>query len=253
MKKIIFLILYFFLIKNLYCEISANIEGAEINFYNGTTKVAIWKLLSSGIFKYEGELINGDIKVFSGEKDNVISSVYKIKNNIIQDNIYEWFYKTGEKAGEEIFKSGKLNGEFKWYYKNGKVSRTGNYKDGKKHGEFKWFFESGNMAQEGKYNTGLKCGVFKIYYENGQLKELITFVNNKRNGLYQQFYDTGTIKVEGNFKNNLKDGEFILFFESGEQAGKKVYKNGELISEEESTDEGIDDFDLSGPGTGADL
>ncbi len=256
MKKIILLIFCVFIFKNIYCEVIGIIEGSEINFYNGITKVATWKLLSNGIFKHEGEFINGEIKMSSGEKENIITTIYKIKNNIIQDGIYSWSYKTGEPAGEEVFKNGKLNGEFKWFYKNGRVSRAGSYKDGKRDGEFKWYFQSGEIAQEGSYKMGLKNGIFKIYHDNGQIKELFTFVNNKRHGLYQQFYDTGTIKVEGNFKNNLKEGKFILYFESGEEAGIKVYKGGQLISEQESNDGDIEIFDLDTLGTvgaGADL
>ncbi len=248
MKKIYLILFCIFLFKNIYCEIIGNIEGAEINFYNGTTKVAAWKLLPGGIFKYEGELINGEIKVYSGVKDNTIFTVYKIKNNIIQDDVYSWQYKTGERAGEEVFKNGKLNGEFKWFYKNGKVSKIGAYKDGKKDGEFKWYFESGEIAQEGQYKAGLKNGIFKIYYDNGQVKEIFNYINNKKHGLYQQLYDTGTIRVEGNFRNNLKDGKFIFYFESGEEAGMKIYKNGELISEQESNEGDNETIDIDSPG-----
>jgi antitoxin component YwqK of YwqJK toxin-antitoxin module len=243
-NKIFIILFYIFLFKNIYCEIIGNIDGSEINFYNGTTKVATWKLLPDGVFNYEGELINGEIKIFSGDKNNAILTIYKIKNNIIQDDIYKWNYITGEPAGEEIFNKGKLNGEFTWYYKNGKVSKTGIYKDGKKEGQFKWYFESGKIAQEGKYKAGLKNGVFKIYYENGTIKELITFLNNRREGSYQQFYDTGTIKVEGNFKNNLKDGKFIYYFESGEEAGIKIFNKGKLISEQETNEGDMEIFDL---------
>ncbi|HPD19011.1 MAG TPA: hypothetical protein PLF61_05045, partial [Candidatus Goldiibacteriota bacterium] len=155
MKKIFLLIFCLFLFRNVYCDVTGNVEGAEISFYDGTTKVATWRLSAAGVFKYEGELINGEIMMSSGEKENIITTVYKIKNNVIQDGIYTWKYATGEMAGEEIFSKGKLNGEFRWYYKNGKVSRTGAYKDGRKDGEFKWYFESGEIAQEGNYKYGL--------------------------------------------------------------------------------------------------
>lgn len=253
MRRIFLIIVYVFLIKNIYCEIIGKIDGDEISFYNGTTKVAKWELMSNGIFQYDGEIINGEIKIFSGEQNNQISTVYKIKNNIIQDNVCIWNYKTGELAGEEVFNDGKLNGDFKWFYKNGKVSRTGRYKNGKKDGEFKWYFKSGKIAQEGYYKNGLKSGVFKVYYENGQEKEVITFVDNKKHGLYQQLYDTGTIKVEGNFRNNLKDGKFIIYFESGEEARIKIYKNGKLISEQESNEGDIDIFDLDDHGSDIEL
>ncbi len=201
-------------------------------FYDGRTKTAVWDYKDDGTVEKEGAVINGDIKVYAGAGKYRMFTTLKIKSNEIRDGAYKWQYKTGEPAGVQVYKDGRLNGEFEYFYKNGGVSRTGSYRNGRKHGDFIWYYKTGEPAQKGSCKNGERTGEYKTFYKGGQIKEEFGYVNGKRHGKYREYYETGALKTEGRFVNGEKDGAFINYFESGEEKGVSMYENGVRASGE---------------------
>ena len=232
MKRMLILLVFVFAASGLFAGVVAVANDWATIFYNGKEKVAEWKVNEDGSISKEGSSVSGLIKVYYGSKNERRYAEIRYNNNEIEDGIYSWKYKTGEDAGFETYKDGKLNGPFKYLYKNENTSREGGYENGIKQGEFKWYYKNGNPAETGMYENGKKEGLYKLFYESGQLKEKFSYESGKRQGKYIQYYKTGALKSEGQFKDGAKHGPFIFYFESGEEMETKVYNNGRLISGE---------------------
>jgi len=142
MKKIIIpAVLFVFLSVSLSAGY-VGVQGSSVTvFYEGKSPTAKWTENDDGSVSKEGTVINGEVKVYAGSGKYRMFTTFKIKDNEIEDGSYSWEYKTGEPAGAQAYKNGKLNGPFKYYYRNGKVSREGAYKEGKRDGEFKWYYD----------------------------------------------------------------------------------------------------------------
>ena len=78
------------------------------NLYNG-----------SWVYYYENGNILGEGKFIDGNGQDVSETSGIPKNG--REGVWIFYYESGEKEQESIYKSGKINGEFKSFFKNGNI------------------------------------------------------------------------------------------------------------------------------------
>ncbi|WP_408098780.1 hypothetical protein ACJVC5_07645 [Peredibacter sp. HCB2-198] len=144
------------------------------------------------------------------------------KGKLKTENIYQGenetrktFYSNGKLKSEKFLISKELQTE-KDYYENGKLKAEFKYelKDGEVFYDKKTYYENGNPEVEGKFKRDSKhsydlpIGLRKTYYEI-----------------------TGLAYEENHNSEGQLDGESIYYGEHGRVTIRRVYKNGELVSE----------------------
>jgi|688.fasta_scaffold72338_4 antitoxin component YwqK of YwqJK toxin-antitoxin module len=184
----------------------------------------------NGNIRAEGEFINGN------GKDDSESSVIP-RNG--REGIWIFYYESGEKERESMYKSGKINGEFKLFFKNGKIESVntrvndfaygayslyfengelkekGNFSNDKIDGIIKQYNESGNLLYEINYYQGIKNGTEREFFPSGKIKNEFQYKNGKQEGISKEFYENGNIKSEITMRNDKKHGAFKGYFENG--------------------------------------
>jgi antitoxin component YwqK of YwqJK toxin-antitoxin module len=196
------------------------------NLYNGS-----WVYYyENGNIKAEGKFINGN-----GQDVSEISGIPK--NG--RDGLWVFKYETGQKDQESIYKSGKINGEFKSFFKNGnietidtrvndiangvyrkyfengKLKEEGNFNNNKVHGIVKKYNESGNLLYEVNYDKGIKNGIEREFFTSGKTKKEFQYKNGKQDGLCKDYYENGNIKSEITMRNDKAHGAVKTYFENG--------------------------------------
>jgi antitoxin component YwqK of YwqJK toxin-antitoxin module len=196
------------------------------NLYNGS-----WVYYyENGNIKAEGKFINGN-----GQDVSEISGIPK--NG--RDGLWVFKYETGQKKEESIYKSGKINGEFKSFFKNGnietietdingiangayrkyfengKLKEEGNFNNNKVHGIVKKYNESGNLLYEVNFNQGIKNGTEREFFPSGKTNKEFQYKNGKQDGLCKDYYENGNIKSEITMRNDKEHGPFKSYFENG--------------------------------------
>ncbi|MFI1771411.1 toxin-antitoxin system YwqK family antitoxin [Thalassobellus citreus] len=135
---------------------------ADAKFY--TSK---GKLISEG--QMDGKIYIGTWKYYQKKSDTLlILEHYDNFGKLDGERLV--YYKNGQIAEKQFYKSGKLEGESFLYSEENKVLKSFVYVNGELHGISKYYSPDGGLLVEGNYKRGKKDGVWK-YYENGVLKE----------------------------------------------------------------------------------
>ncbi|MFN4952311.1 MAG: toxin-antitoxin system YwqK family antitoxin [Flavobacteriales bacterium] len=196
------------------------------NLYNG-----------SWVYYYENGNIKAEGKFINGNGQDVSENSGIPKNG--REGIWIFYYESGEKEQESIFKSGKINGEFKTFFKNGnietietdingiangayrkyfengKLKEEGNFNNNKVHGIVKKYNESGNLLYEVNCDKGIKNGIEREFFTSGITKKEFQYKNGKQDGLCKDYYENGNIKSEITMRNDKEHGPFKSYFENG--------------------------------------
>jgi len=132
-------------------------------------------------------------------------------------------------------------GKWKYFYDNGQVSLEGEYKNDLKHGYFKEYSRDGNLLSTSKYIEGIlqedvaelaKLDIKREYYPDGQVKTVASYKDDEPEGIRREYSPEGEVIAGYVFKNGTMIGEGITNDE-GLRDGpwKEYYPNGALKSE----------------------
>jgi antitoxin component YwqK of YwqJK toxin-antitoxin module len=196
------------------------------NLYNGK-----W------VYYYENGNILGEGKFIDGNGQDVSETSGIPKNG--RDGLWVFKYETGQKKEESIYKSGKINGEFKSFFKNGniktidtrvndiangdyrkyfengKLEEEGNFNNFKVHGIVKKYNESGNLLYEVNFDKGIPNGIKREFFPSGKTEKELQYKNGKQDGLCKEYYENGNIKTEITMRNDKAHGAVKTYFENG--------------------------------------
>ena len=185
-------------------------------------------------------------------------------------------YHTNSKISETSdYVKGQKNGMMKSFDDKGHLTEEAQMKDNVRHGFFKrYHHKTHKLIQEYQYKMGEYIGLSKEYFEDsGKIKSLrmitpdqsgsemyfnklgkMTHLSCKpkalpddkdlcgRNGMGKKvslyFQDNDKVSQTLTYKNLKLEGEVINFNQKNEVISKKVYKNGDLLSEEHFSPKG---------------
>jgi antitoxin component YwqK of YwqJK toxin-antitoxin module len=122
--------------------------------------------------------------------------------------------------------------EYFWFKQQQIHSAIGSYSGHLLDQEFSVFTTSGDLKQRGYFQNGLKTKTWITY--KGEVMIRQEFVDGKKEGLYQDLFN-GQLRCEGKFKDGLRNGKFTTY--NGEERHVEMYMNGDLVVNEESTEE----------------
>ena len=150
--------------------------------------------------------VNGQVNTSKVFNNGVLSSIGIIKNTGKKEGKWIFFYASGEKLSEGLYRNNLRIGKWNFFYKNGRIESVGNYDT----------FSRQN-------------GIWKEFYENGSLREESTFLSGLYDGPFIGYGDSGKVVVKGNYKNDVEIGEW--FYRNGSHSRSGSYidgkKNGE--------------------------
>ncbi len=214
---------------NVISEKKNTVYYRIINYSNGDPLGKVKDYFKSGKIQSDFELVSEDPVVYA-------------------DGIAIWYYESGNKAKEMIFKNGKLNGKVKIYYKNGqlwteyeykdnllwnifckynpqgKPLKFGTLKDGS--GSYIDYNESGQKAFECNFVDGIKVGKYTEFYENEKKKMTGSMVNDQKNGTWKEWDEDGKLTSESNYVNDKINGTCINYYSDGAKKNEGSYVDG---------------------------
>ncbi len=182
------------------------------NLYNG-----------SWVYYYENGNIKAEGKFINGNGQDVSETSGIPKNG--REGVWIFYYESGEKEKESIYKSGKINGEFKSFFKNGNIKTIDTRVNDIANGVYRKYFENGKLQEEGNLIDNKFDGIIKQYSESGNLLYEFNYFRGLKNGIERHFFSSGKIQIEKNFKNNLEDGECKEFYISGKLKLSETKRN----------------------------
>jgi antitoxin component YwqK of YwqJK toxin-antitoxin module len=160
-------------------------------FTNGLPNGEIRKYDDSGLLKYEGQEVFGNL---TGKGK---------------------LYIQGRPIYEGGMKDGTFNDHGK-YYAGGKLKYEGGFVEGWKEGFGKEYDNNGDLLREGEYKQGNREGKGIDYYVSGAKSYEGSFVENTRNGAGKAYYENGKLKAEGQYQHHLLvSGTY--YYENGER------------------------------------
>ena len=224
-------IVIFFIISNVYSQGSTN----------GSVKTYYTTLYDKGVKFYEGNVLEQDEELRSGNSTVKVKNIYKHGQGTSFLNNSTNAYRKGN------FYYDNLNGHGEMHV--GAIHYVGNWKDNKKNGigkewsdgsdgRAKFVYEGGfvndryngkgkfvtdNFTFEGGYSNHNFSGQGKITYSDGGTYSGM-FSNGLRNGYGEFYYANGDV-YRGNWLNNNRHGEAEYFFSNTKKTERLVFEN----------------------------
>lgn len=212
MKSILLALLFLFVPKMVFSQISANNE-----------------LILSPTDKF---VYLDSINMEAKSKDYAYIRVIKDSKLIKKSYAVQEYYRSGELRMEGTSETNNGNtkeGIATYYYKNANKKSTTNYVKGRVNGINLEWYENGSKKLEGEYIEDEKKmtathKIYKFWDVNGVQKIV------DGNGIFEDKDENEYEK--GEVKNGFKDGIWEGSFKNSKCTYKEIYKNGKLISGE---------------------
>lgn len=177
-------------------------------YFNEEGKVSSKRMYANGdregvsqYFSPEGILImeklfeNGDVVAYRTlTKDGKLTDWKTFKGN----ETVEAYFANGNKAFEERYKNGLLDGIQRSYYFNGQLHYEYHFSAGDFEGDFVEYYGNGKLKEKGSYKYDELDGVVAYYNPDETLHRTETYKGGMKNGSVT-FYDKGLKKNEVKF------------------------------------------------------
>ncbi len=177
-------------------------------------------LIGKGIVNIEGDRI-GDWTFYYKSGNKKSEGMYK-KNRRV--GFWKYYFESGKLEQQGNFRKGRPNGKWEWYYQNGSLMREEYYRRGKENGTIKEFDEMGNLILSGTYINGIKDGEW--FFNYGFHTEKGKFIENQRDGEWLYYYPNGKLLFKGSFVDGYENGEHIFYYKNGKLKSKQFYSFG---------------------------
>ncbi len=225
------------------------VVGCQIKIYDSSDNN---RLLIKG---YKLPLIKDTIPIFRWKYYAYGEFVSKTcKFRLINDGSYrgtsKYYYHTGNIAGKDRYKNGKLNGRHISYYHDGKVEMIAYFKNDRNYGSYKVYYPSGVISVAGNYGK-----IRNLEFEGTEIDtNIIKATETIEVGTWTKYDSLGVKTEEGRYSGDgiliyeppemivngihvgggikiipLKEGKWY-YYHKGLIVGIEVYKNGKLIS-----------------------
>ena len=144
----------------------------------------------------------------------------------------KYFYESGKKFAEEVYKDGQKQGPFTDWYDNKENSEKtkGTYIDGHYSGEKTDWYENHEIKSVVTYVRGSLEGKAEYFYSSGGKNFKTVYKYGKHHGAYVEYYDNvdNSRKQEGKHSHGTQHGEWIELHSNKEPKFKGNYKFGKL-------------------------
>lgn len=151
--------------------------------------------------------------------ENDTLAAYGIYRSEKKDSIWVNFLDSGWPSSKEEYKNGELNGERTTYY-GPEVSTDG----------------SQHVLRKSNFKNGRLDGAFIEYFPDGVVKEKGEYKNGVPNGVIVKNHPNGKMMIKERWKNRQKHGWWVTYDESGKELGRKYYREGQELEDEELKD-----------------
>lgn len=111
-------------------------------------------------------------------------------------------YPNGNKAYEETYRDGTINGQKKIYFPNGKLYSEYSYSNGDYQGPYALYYATGKLREKGEYMYDELNGTVESYNEDGILQKKETYKLGIRDGK-ATLYNKGAVVKEYTFWNGM--------------------------------------------------
>ena len=227
------------------------ISTKEFNFYKDrhSSEINILELISEKDGLYKVELINVEdlvyertkqILVLPCELELIISSSLssnKMEYKLCKNKSFISQYLLIDKSNPVVkISSDKFNfveGNFVFRI-SGKFTNIRTPSLNETNGILKEWHDNGQLYLEFSMKNGIKNGICKKWYDNGQLQMIYNYHKGRLHGNQKKWYDDGKLRGEWNYSNDILHGISKEWYENGDLKSIKKYKNGELISSDNS-------------------
>ncbi len=191
------------------------------------------KLKTLGTYR-DGKL-QGFVKEYDENGNLVKSTKYdqdvKLAEGLIdnmgrEQDLWKFFYETGEIKAQGKYLDGKKIDEWKYFYRNGQVEQTGSYKRDIPNGKWTWYYENNKVHREESYKNGVEDGISVEYDRLGYMVLNGKYVDGKRVG--EWFYQVGDHMEIGKYRDGNKDGMWIGYYDEDkkDKSFEGLYKDG---------------------------
>lgn len=116
---------------------------------------------------------------------------------------------TGENDAAWILFEG--NGKIELLYANGNKAWEEEYKDGLLNGYDRVYYANGQLYSEAFYSGGDLAGDTKAYYPDGKLKSRGTYKDAERNGTFERYNADGTLESSETFNLGFQNGKTVYY------------------------------------------
>ena len=152
-------------------------------------------------FYYNGKLLNGTIKKFDNQDNQILE--FNVKNGILSGN-YIVFYNNGNVKLKSNYNRGKLDGKYISYFINKNINQETYYKDGLINGQRKTYWLNGSIKELSELKLGALKGECIFYYSNSQPRKKILFDEyGNRDGVWLDYFQNGNIKSKIEYKSGV--------------------------------------------------
>lgn len=141
---------------------------------------------------------------------------------------------TGKTAAKVPVVKGRLHGKAAKWHDNGKYSQLISFKDGLMHGEAHYYDEEEKQVASFDYQEGLRHGEATWFRADGSIEAQYIYAKGRPYGPHYTTHANGSIKRKGQFKDGRTHGEFIHYDEAGNETKRELYRNGELVENNEA-------------------
>ncbi len=140
----------------------------------------------------------------------------------------------------ESYLNNELDGTQTIYHANGKIAESYKWHLGKRvDGEYLEYDEDGALIGRTHYRNNMWDGPSLGYFPNGKLRYSTLFVNGKSEGPTIHYFENGTTQFTRNDVNGKPVGWVIEYFIDGKAKEKAFYKDGNRLSYEQWTQQGV--------------
>ena len=163
---------------------------------------------------------------------------YKINSRTPVEGVVVSYYSSGQLESSEIYKAGVKDGLAEYFDNSGNLTGSRTYKAGVEDGVTEVYGDVGKgwQRQTQYYKKGVRERI-ELFYPNSQQTEFSSiFTGDKRT--LKEYYENGQLKEKYDRNAELqKNGPYESYFEDGRLKEKCIYRNDQLVSVGESSED----------------
>lgn len=144
-----------------------------------------------------------------------LAGVYSDDSLSAKEGMFVYYYQTGEKKSEGVFRENIHEGEWIYWHENGKIDGKGTYIKGEESGVWKWYFENGQQSSEETYTAGALVQMIcwdSTGEQNHTAKTALVMPGFKGGEEALMHYLSRTIKYPATAQDNNIEGQVVLEF-----------------------------------------
>ncbi len=150
--------------------------------------------------------------------NGVMQHLWTYEHDLLNGIHQSWHWQDpNNKAIEEFYVNGKLEGHSKHFYQNGNPEMDLEYTAGRLNGVSIYYHEiTRNTTQVVTYREDVRIEVVD-FFENGINKSLSQFKDNIVHGPYKEWYESGQLAATGQHIGGFRSGPWSFWYEGNDQ------------------------------------